>query len=59
MKGFIFTNFIDFVEKSNGLEMVDQMLSECDLESEGVYSAFVSYKFEELVTLLTYVSKKD
>ena len=27
MKGFIFTNFIDFVEKSNGLEMVDQMLS--------------------------------
>lgn len=58
MKGFIFTNFIDFVEKSNGLEMVDQMLSECDLESEGVYSAFVSYKFEELVTLLTYVSQK-
>ncbi|MGI9594138.1 MAG: heme NO-binding domain-containing protein [Patiriisocius sp.] len=58
MKGFIFTNFIDFVEKSNGLEMVDQMLSECSLESEGVYSAFVSYKFEELVTLLTYVSQK-
>ena len=58
MKGFIFTNFLDFVEKSNGLEMVDQMLGECDLASEGVYSAFNSYEFDELVTLLTYVSKK-
>lgn len=58
MKGFIFTNFIDFVEKSNGLDMVDQMLEECDLASEGVYSAFNSYEFDELVTLLTYVSKK-
>ena len=58
MKGFIFTNFLDFVEKSNGLEMVDQMLGECDLASEGVYSAFNSYEFDELVTLLTFVSKK-
>ena len=58
MKGFIFTNFLDFVEKSNGLDMVDQMLDECDLASEGVYSAFNSYEFDELVTLLTYVSKK-
>ena len=58
MKGFIFTNFIDFVEKSDGLDMVDQMLEECDLASEGVYSAFNSYEFDELVTLLTYVSKK-
>jgi hypothetical protein len=58
MKGFIFTNFLDFVEKSNGLDMVDEMLSECDLASEGVYSAFNSYEFDELVSLLTFVSKK-
>jgi hypothetical protein len=58
MKGFIFTNFLDFVETSNSLEMVDQMIEECDLASEGVYSAFNSYEFDELVTLLTYVSKK-
>ncbi len=58
MKGFIFTNFLDFVEKSNGLDMVDQMLGECDLTSEGVYSAFNSYEFDELVSLLTFVSKK-
>ena len=58
MKGFIFTNFLDFLEKSNGLDMVDEMLSECDLASEGVYSAFNSYEFDELVSLLTFVSKK-
>jgi hypothetical protein len=58
MKGFIFTNFLDFVEKYNGLEMVDTMITECDLPSEGVYSAFVSYEFDELVTLLSFVSEK-
>ena len=58
MKGFIFTNFLDFVEKNKGLEMVDSMISDCDLPSEGIYSAFLSYEYNELVTLLTYVSKK-
>jgi len=58
MKGFIFTNFLDFVEESNGLEMVDSMILDSDLPSEGVYSAFISYEFNELVTLLTYISKK-
>ena len=58
MKGFIFTNFVDFVEKSNGLEMVDSMISDCDLPSEGIYSAFLSYEFDELKTLLTYVSRQ-
>jgi hypothetical protein len=58
MKGFIFTNFIDFVEASHGLEMVDEMITNCNLPSEGIYSTFSSYDFDELVSLLTYVSKK-
>jgi hypothetical protein len=58
MKGFIFTNFIDFVETSLGLEMVDEMITNCNLPSEGVYSSFSNYDFDELVSLLTYVSKK-
>jgi len=58
MKGFIFTNFIDFVETTHGLEMVDEMITNCDLPSEGIYSSFNSYDFDELVSLLTYVSKK-
>lgn len=58
MKGFIFTNFIDFVESTHGLEMVDEMITNCNLPSEGVYSSFSNYDFEELVSLLTYVSNK-
>ncbi|MFT4802934.1 MAG: hypothetical protein ACI9YE_000120, partial [Psychroserpens sp.] len=43
MKGFIFTNFLDFVEKSHGLEMVDEMILNTNIASGGVYSAFNSY----------------
>jgi len=59
MKGFIFTNFIDFVEKSFGLEMVDKMIYNSDLKSKGVYSAFNSYDFSELQSMLTYVCSKS
>jgi hypothetical protein len=58
MKGFIFTNFLDFVEKSHGLEMVDEMILNTNIASGGVYSAFNSYDYNELITLLTYFSKK-
>jgi len=55
MKGFIFTNFIDFIEISYGLEMVDKMIYSSDLKSNGIYTAFNSYEFSELVTMLNYV----
>jgi hypothetical protein len=50
MKGFIFTNFIDFAEKSNGLQMVDEMITACELPSQGIYSAFISYDFDSFYT---------
>lgn len=59
MKGFIFTNFIEFVDKSFGLEMVDNMIINSDLKSEGVYSAFNSYEYSELNSMLTYVCSKS
>lgn len=58
MKGFIFTNFIEFVETTHGLEMVDEMITNCNLPSQGIYSSFSSYQFDELVSLLTFVSQK-
>jgi hypothetical protein len=58
MKGFIFTNFIEFVETNHGLEMVDEMITNCNLPSQGIYSSFSSYEFDELVSLLTFVSQK-
>ena len=58
MKGFIFTNFIEFIETTHGLELVDEMITNCNLPSEGIYCSFSNYEFDELVSLLTYVSKK-
>ncbi len=56
MKGFIFKSLLDFTEESFGLPFVDQMLSEVELDSEGVYVTFESYPFAELLALASYVS---
>lgn len=58
MKGFVFTEFIRFVEESQGLAMVDEMIESSNLPSGGIYSAFNSYPFDELVTMLTFVCEK-
>ena len=58
MKGFIFKSLLDFTEESFGLAFVDQMISEVELDSEGVYVTFESYPFAELVALATYFSQQ-
>ena len=58
MKGFIFSYLVDFVEESFGLELVDELISEVDLPSKGVYVSFESYEFSELVALVSAVSVK-
>ena len=58
MKGFIFTEFLRFVEVSHNLEMVDEMITNSNLPSKGIYSAFNSYDFNELVSMLSFVCAK-
>ena len=58
MKGFIFTEFIRFVEESHDLTMVDEMIEKSNLPSQGIYSAFNSYPFDELASMLTFVCNK-
>lgn len=57
MKGIVFTEFLDLVEDKFGLEMVDQIISESELESDGVYTAVGTYAFSEILQLLTSLSK--
>ncbi len=52
MKGIVFTEFLDLVEEKFGIEMVDKIISESDLESEGVYTSIGTYKFTEMLQLL-------
>ena len=56
MKGIIFTEFLDLVEDKFGLEMVDKIITESTLKSEGIYTAVGTYSFSEMLQLLENLS---
>ncbi|CAM1344262.1 heme NO-binding domain-containing protein [Tenacibaculum amylolyticum] len=56
MKGIVFTEFLELVEEKFGLETVEQIIEQSNLESKGVYTAVGTYKFAEMVSLLTNLS---
>ncbi len=58
MKGIVFTEFLDLVEDKFGLEMVDTILANSELPSNGVYTAVGTYSFAEMVSLLTNLNKE-
>lgn len=57
MKGIVFTEFLELVEVKFGLEMVDKIISESKLESDGVYTSVGTYNFSEMLQLLQNLSK--
>ncbi len=56
MKGIVFTEFLELVEDKFGLEMVDKIISESNLESQGMYTSVGTYKFSEMLQLLHHLS---
>ncbi len=58
MKGIVFTEFLDLVEIKFGFEMVDTLLTQSELPSQGVYTAIGTYSFAEMVSLLNNLSKE-
>jgi hypothetical protein len=52
MKGIVFTEFLDLVEDKFGIEMVDKIIYQSKLESEGVYTSIGTYRFSEMLQLL-------
>ncbi len=57
MKGIVFTEFLDLVESKFGLEMVDKIISQSDLSSNGAYTRVGTYSFFEMLQLLQNLSK--
>ncbi|TXD49165.1 heme NO-binding domain-containing protein [Polaribacter sp. IC073] len=57
MKGIVFTELLDLVEEKFGLEMVDEIISKSDLESEGIYTSIGTYSFSEMLQLLQHLSQ--
>lgn len=56
MKGIVFTEFLELVEQKFGLEMVDNIIEESNLESKGIYTSVGTYSFSEMLALVTNLS---
>tara|TARA_R110002126_G_scaffold142546_5_gene288450 strand:+ start:7115 stop:7654 length:540 start_codon:yes stop_codon:yes gene_type:complete len=57
MKGIVFTEFLELVEDKFGMEMLDEIITASNLESDGVYTSIGTYKFSEMLQLLQNLSK--
>ena len=58
MKGIVFTEFLDMVESTFGYEVVDHIIEQSDLASDGVYTSVGTYHHSEVVQLLMNLSEK-
>lgn len=58
MKGIVFTEFLDMVEQKFGYEIVDQIIEDSNLQSNGIYTAVGTYPHSEVVSLLMNLSDR-
>ncbi len=59
MKGIVFSEFIEFVEKIFSPEVVDDIIESSDLPSGGAYTTVGTYDHRELLQLVTALSEKS
>lgn len=52
MKGMVFTEFIELVERTYSPALVDRIIDECNLPSGGAYTAVGNYDHREMVALI-------
>jgi hypothetical protein len=57
MKGVIFTELVEMIEKEFGLEVLDQVIEEAKLESNGIYTTVGNYPDSELHSILSVLGK--
>lgn len=57
MKGIVFTEFLELVEDKFGLEVVDKIIQQSNLPSQGAYTAIGTYDFSEMLRLLKHLSE--
>lgn len=58
MKGIVFTEFMEMVEKEFGIQMVDSITRHQDLETGGAYTAVGNYSHHELLCMVGQLSAK-
>lgn len=58
MKGLIFCEFLEMVEKEFGYETVDHIIENTNLPSNGVYTSVGTYSHQEMFALVEQLSVK-
>lgn len=58
MKGIIFTEFLDMVDDKFSVEITEKIISQCDLESDGAYTATGTYSHTEILSLVMTLHKQ-
>ena len=58
MKGAIFTILQEMIEEKMSVDLWDQLIEECDLPSQGIYTSAASYDDEEVFTLVARLVEK-
>ena len=57
MKGIVFTEFLDLVENEFGLVMVQRIIDECELDTDGVYTAVGTYSHKDMFKMVGKLSE--
>ena len=57
MKGIIFTEFLDLVEEKFGEDVLEDMIDSCELESGAAYTSIGTYDHQEILKMVTELSR--
>lgn len=58
MKGVVFCEFLEMVDNTISPEMTEKLIDQCDLPSGGAYTAVGTYDHDEIITLVSALSKE-
>ncbi len=56
MKGIVFVQFVEMVEKKFGLEIADRIIEQSELSTNGAYTSVGTYDHTELLQLVLHLS---
>lgn len=59
MRGIVFTEFFNMVSEVMSEDMVDDIIDDCDLPNGGAYTQVGTYPHEEILSLVTALSKRS
>ena len=57
MKGIVFTEFLELVEDKFGLGVVQRVIDECELDTDGVYTSVGTYSHKDMFKMVGKLSE--